>query len=390
MTGADLADLFLSLAAVAGVAVLAATIRARDAADPLNRRILFALSVTAVLFAGRAALTLTGWGGFALAIRVAAALIPLAALVVTEGLLRRHAPRWAKIAIGGGTPLALVAALWRSGPGLDADDLALMLFQIGGFAVAGALVIARDRASLSAAENRAAVRLAWSLVLLLPLGAVDFLGPMLGLPVRVAGLAVLALCWLAVSLGRAEAGPDGTLRRFLALVAAGGAAGLVLVPAGAPAFAGAVVLAALLVSAVAADAMSLRAEERSLSLLRHLAEGPEGQDAFLRGLLAHPAVEGAERVEGAALADFDPAVLARAFAGGPVARRGRATGDAAADEQVALLAERYGATHLLCLSADPPRLVVLAMPALAAGARAELELAAIARMARLMEAGHGR
>lgn len=105
MTAAALADLFLSLAAVAGVAVLAGVIRARDAADPLHRRFLFALSVTAVLFAGRAALTLTGWGGFGTMVRLAAALIPIAVLIVAEGLLRRHAPRWAKILIGGGTPV---------------------------------------------------------------------------------------------------------------------------------------------------------------------------------------------------------------------------------------------------------------------------------------------
>lgn len=384
MSGPAAADLFLSLAAVAGLAVLGAVLRSRDAADPLNRRLLFALAVAAVLFAGRAGLTLSGWGGFGTLVRLAAALIPLAVLIVTEGLLRRHAPAWAKILIGGGTLLAPVAALWRSGPGVDPDDLALMGFQIAGFAVAGWLVAARDRAGLSAAENRAAVRLAWSLVLLLPLGAVDFLGPLLGLPVQVAGLAVLALCWLAVSLGRAEAGPDdGTLPRLLVLGGAGAAATAALVAAGAPALAGAVVLAALLVSAVAADAMSLRAEERNLSLLRHLAEGPEEQGAFLRGLLAHPAIEGGALLMGADLADFDPAVLARAFAGGPVLRRGRTGGDAAADEQAALLAERYGATHLLWLSDDPPRLAVLAMPTLAAGARAELELAALARMARL-------
>lgn len=383
MTGFTI-DLFLSLAALAGLMAVDRTIRRRDPDDPVNRRFRFALAVAMALFAGRAALSVTGLGLFATLIRLSAALVPLAVLIVTEGLLRRHAPGWAKVLVGGGTLPAVLVALWPSGPAIDPEDLALMAFQIAGFLVSGWLVATRDRAGLSAAENRAVAGLGLSLLLFVPLAAADFLGPWLGLPVRVAGLAALALCWLAVTLGRAEAGADAA-RGLAAILGAGGAATLAIGGADWVAT-GAAVLAALLLAAVISDATALRVEEQSLSLLRLLSEEPAG---LLRALVAHPLVEGAVVVEGAALADLDPRVLRRAFAGAPVLRRGAAVAGTDEGETLRLLFDRYGATHLMLAGDDPPRVVALAMPVLATAPRAEAELAAVARMVRLAEGSDG-
>lgn len=390
---ATIAAVYLSLAALAGLAVVARSVTARGAWEPLNRRFLFGLRVTMALFAGRAALALTGVEAFRAVVLAAAALIPLAVLLLTEGLLRRHAPGWAKALVAvGGAVFVLLALV----PGAFVDPArlwALMGFQIAGFVIAGWLVAARDRASLTAAENRAVGRLALSLVLLVPLGAADYLMDHLGLPVQVSAIGVLVLCWLAVGLGRADAGYGGTLAAFGVMAGASLAAGAVLVlafglEAGAAVIAVAAVAAAVLLSGIVNDARSLAAEERSLTLLRQMAEaepGAGGPVAFLRGLQTHPAVEGAALIEGGSLADLDEGVLRRVFEGSPVLRRaGPPPGSAEEREHVAVLFERFEATHVLLAAERPLLLVALSMPSLAASPRAELELRAVQRMAALM------
>ena len=60
LAASDTANLFLSLAALAGVFILQSVICARDPWAPLNRRFLLGLRVMAMLFTGRALLILTG------------------------------------------------------------------------------------------------------------------------------------------------------------------------------------------------------------------------------------------------------------------------------------------------------------------------------------------
>jgi hypothetical protein len=89
-----------------------------------------------------------------------ASLIPLGALVVTEGILRRHAPRAAKIAA-----LAGVVLIGFGGAiGLESYTkpyaIILALFQLAGFAICAWLLAMRDRDTLMASENRSIGRLA--------------------------------------------------------------------------------------------------------------------------------------------------------------------------------------------------------------------------------------
>jgi len=83
----EIANLFLSLAAVAGVLILMAVISSRDPWAPLNRRFLFGLRVIAMLFAGRALFVFTGVEFFRFFILLGATLIPLSVLLLAEGLL---------------------------------------------------------------------------------------------------------------------------------------------------------------------------------------------------------------------------------------------------------------------------------------------------------------
>ncbi|RWF26316.1 MAG: hypothetical protein EOS64_01950, partial [Mesorhizobium sp.] len=86
------ADTITSLPSLLGLMIVIAVVSGRDPGDPLSRRFLFGLRVLAVLLACRILDWITGLGVFRLATIVAAGLLPLAALLLTEGLLRRHAP----------------------------------------------------------------------------------------------------------------------------------------------------------------------------------------------------------------------------------------------------------------------------------------------------------
>ena len=375
-------DLALSVAALAGLLILHQTLVARGRWDPLNRRFLFGIRVTILLFAARVLGPITGLAAFDRLVLFAAALIPLSVLVLTEGLLRRHAPRWIKAPVAVGTVGFAVLALF---PVTPVGLYALLGFQIAGLSAAGWLVLARETESLSAAENRAAGRLGLSLLLLIPLAVADFLSTPLGF--RPSGLGVLFLCWLALSLGRPEARHARALATLGLALAAGMVASLLVAvlwsASGPDAARGmAIILAATLLAAIATDARSLAGEEQSLSLLRLLAGGPDDREGFAAALADHPLVDGAVILSDDDLAELDDAVLSRLFAARPILHRDDDS-PAAPDEadHMAHLFARTDATHILRLARAPLVLMALAMPALSSSTRAELELAAVQRLA---------
>ncbi len=385
-----LTDLFLSMSALVGLGVLHHTITSRDVADPINRRFLFGVRVTMLLFAGRALVVVTGGHGFRALVLLAAALIPLAVILLAEGLLRRHAHPAAKLAVAVGTVGFAVLAFFPAGV-VDPDRLwGMLAFQVGAFVIAGWMIVQRDRTSLSQAENRMAVRLGLSLILLIPLAAADFLIVQVGLPVQVSPLAVLFLGWLAISLGRAQSGTVAMSGFLVVAVAAVLAGGLIAVLAGLDRSGAiqvtAICIAAMLAATVFNDASVLRAEARNLSLLRFLAGRGDDPVDFLRGLQSHPLVDGAVLIEGAALSDLDAPVLGRIFAAAPVLRRAAPPSlGGVEDDHIAHLFNRYAATHVLLVRVDPLLLIALSLPGLAASPVAELELQAVQRMAVLMQ-----
>ena len=387
-------NLFLSLAALAGLFIVQGVLSARDPWAPLNRRFLFGLRVLIVLFAGRALVVITGNDAFRLLVLLGAALIPLAVLLLAEGLLRRHAPLWAKTLIGGGTLVFGLSAFWWSSSIDPARLVALLVFQTGGLTLGGWLVLTRDKASLSTAENKMAERVALSLLLLIPMAAADFLVLYLGLPAQISSLGVLFMCWLVVSLGRSESQHRAPLVSFLVIVlAAGLSAGFVALMTGmnrdGAILSLAVILAAVMVAVLFIEARALRAEDRSQTLLRYLAED-RSPDAlsFLRGLQSHPLVGGAVVIDPAQLADLDATVLARIFAAAPVLRVADPPFTSGAEhDHIAHLFRLFDASHILIVDDGPLLLVALSMPALGLSQRAELELAVVQRMAWLMTRG---
>ena len=280
--------------------------------------------------------------------------------------------------------------LW---PGMTTDRVrlyALLAFQVGGLLAAGSMVLTRDTSSLSTSENRAVGRLGFSLILLIPLAAADFLSDVIGIPIQISGLGVLFLCWLSISLGRQEAGHRGALTGFAVVVgAAGVAATLLAIETGMDRdgiiMTLAVVLAAMLAASIYNEARALRSEEQSLSLLRQLAGSETDVTTYLRSLQGHPMVAGAAFIDGAGLADLDPTVLCHIFTTTPVLRRADPPFTTGAEgDHITHLFSRFDATHILLVRSDPLWLVALSMPTIMASDRAELELQAVQRMAALL------
>lgn len=386
--GAMWADLFLSVAALIGLGALHRSIAARGRWEPLNRRFIAGIRITMLLFAGRSLVILTGWGVFQPIIHLAAALIPVGVLLLTEGLLRRHAPWEIKAFVAGGAlVLGLLSFIPIISPPLKLNGL--LTFQIISLLACGWLVLFRDKASLSIAENRAVERLGFSLILLVPLATVDFLTVDMGIPVQASPLAVLFLCWLAIGLGRTEARHRASIASFGAVIGAAIAATVFVAlvwDMGRDDWlvAGAVILAAGAVGAIVNEARDQADKAQSLSLLRHLAQAEGDAVTFLRGLAAHPAVDGAVIVGEEIARDLDPATLARLFAKRPVLRRSEPLPDGEESDHAAHLFKRYAASHILWVSGTPLRLLALSMPSVAVASSTELELSAVQRVAALL------
>lgn len=386
-----LAEVYLSLAAVLGLLTLRWVLVSQDGWDPINRRFLFGVRVTIALFVGRLLQAGTGAEFFRVVELMAAGLIPLAVLLLTEGLLRRHAPFWVKIFVAGGTALFVITAFWYSDSIDPARLIGLLAFQMIGFYLSGWLILTRDRASLSAGENVTVARLGLSLLVFIPLGAADFLLIYWGLPIQFSALGVLILCWLAIGLSRAHAGHGLTLVQMGLTVGAsvivGGLIGLLV----ATDRDGVLVIIALIMStlflaAAVSDARNLQAEAQRIGLLRHMATARLDEPvAFLRDLQAHPLVEGAVILRDENLTDLDAAVIDRIFAVSPVLRKAAPPAlGAAADEHIAYLFDRYRATHIMRVAGDPRILVALSMPSLNISPNTELELEVVQRMAALI------
>jgi hypothetical protein len=218
MTPAVIADSIVNLCGAIGLGVAILTLYRRDASGPLTRRLLLTLGVIATLFFVRGA---AWWTGNALLDRVSlipAALVPLGALIVTEGVLRRHAPRLVKIAMAaGGIGLGLGGAL---GPQRFATLHALLLssFQLAGFATCGWLLAARDRSMLMASENRIINRLAVGAVIMIPFIVTDFRVLAPDIPVRLGALgALLVVTAILIAGGGAETRRQALLMTVLRL-----------------------------------------------------------------------------------------------------------------------------------------------------------------------------
>jgi hypothetical protein len=391
MTSGVIADSIVNLCGAIGLTVAMVTLHRRDARSPLTRRLLLALGVIATLFFVRGA---AWWSGNALLDRISlipAALIPLGALIVTEGILRRHAPRQVKIVIVlGGIGLGLGGAL-----GLERFAtlyfVLLSLFQLAGFATCGWLLAMRDRTTLMAAENRSIGRLAVGALIVIPFIATDFQVLAPDIPVRLGALgALLVVTAILIAGGGAETRRQALLMTALRLSSSAllGAAAAFVSPDvdGAQIMRfGAIAVSGVLTIGLMVDALRAYFESQVPGVLDSVAASPaRTRDQLIAELARHPIFESARRYRENELAAYDPPMLRDFLSTRRVLRRAEApwglpSSDPAVERAVSLMAAN-SATHLIILSHDPIDVIVLAVPVISADPATETALALVRRL----------
>lgn len=385
------ADSVVNLCGAIGLAVAAVMLHRRDPRGPQTARLVALLALVASLFLLRGIAWWTDNSTLDRISLIPAALIPLGALIVTEGLLRRHAHRRLKVAalVGGGV-LALAGAL---GP-VELENVhtaMLSAFQLAGFAVCAVLLIGRGRADLLAWENRAIDRVAFGAVLVIPFIITDFRVLAPDMPVRLGALgALLAVTAILIAGANDETQRQGVLLTVLRIV------GAALLGAAAAALSAdvdvaqlmrhcAVAVAGVLAIGLMGDALRAVLEARQPGVLDSIgASAATTRDALIVELARQPIFESARRYREADLAAYDPPLLRDFLAARRVLRRadapwGLAATDPAVERMVALMTARH-ATHVIVLSHDPVDLIVLAVSVISADPATETALALVRRL----------
>lgn len=384
-------DSVVNLCGAIGLAVAAVMLHRRDPRGPQTARLVALLALVASLFLLRGIAWWTDNSTLDRISLIPAALIPLGALIVTEGLLRRHAHRRLKVAalVGGGV-LALAGAL---GP-VELENVhtaMLSAFQLAGFAVCAVLLIGRGRADLLAWENRAIDRVAFGAVLVIPFIITDFRVLAPDMPVRLGALgALLAVTAILIAGANDETQRQGVLLTVLRIVGAAllGAAAAALsadVDAAQLMRHCAVAVAGVLAIGLMGDALRAVLEARQPGVLDSIgASAATTRDALIVELARQPIFESARRYREADLAAYDPPLLRDFLAARRVLRRadapwGLAATDPAVERMVALMTARH-ATHVIVLSHDPVDLIVLAVSVISADPATETALALVRRL----------
>ena len=391
MTSALIASAIVNVCAVIGLGVAMLALYRRDARSPLTIRFVIALGLVALLFLVRSAAWLTGSSLLDDISVIPAAAIPFGALIVTEGMLRRHAPRAIKLAvIVGAVVLGLGGAL-----GLGHFDtpyaIALALFQLGGFAACAFLFATRDRASLMASENRGIERMTIGAIIVLPFIVTDFAALMPEMPVRLGALgALLVVTAVLIAGSSAEERWHGVLLTMLRLgssVLLGLAAAFVAPDTDVAQIVRfcAVAVAGVLAIGLMTDTLRAYLESRAPGMLSSVAvSSATTRDQLIAELLRHPLFESARRIREDDLAAYDPLLLRNRLATHRILRRseapwGHPPDDPAVERLVSLLAAG-NATHLVVLSSDPVDILVLAVPVISADPATETAIALVQRI----------
>ena len=391
MTSGLIADSIVNLCGAIGLSVAMVTLHRRDPRSPLTRRLVLALGVIALLFLVRG---VAWWTGSVVLDRISlipAALVPLGALIVTEGILRRHAPRAVKLAVVvGGIALGLGGAL-----GLERFatpyGMSLSLFQLAVFAACGWLLATRDRATLMASENRSIGRLAVGLVAVIPFILTDFQVLAPDIPVRLGALgALLLITAVLIAGGGAETRRQALLMTALRLGSSAllGAAAACVSPdvdaAQITRFC-AIAISGVLTIGLMVDALRAHFEAQVPGVLSSVAASPaRTRDQLIAELARHPIFESARRYRESDLAAYDPPLLREFLSTRRVLRHPEApwglTSSDPAVERVASLMAANSATHLIILSHDPVDVIVLAVPVISADPATETALALVRRL----------
>ncbi len=383
-----IADVLVNLFGALGTLVVAYDLRRSDPHGPVTGRAVYALALIAALFLTRCLAWSTGSGFLIGIVDVLAATTPLVGLLVAEGLLRRHAPRWLKLAVLCGAVLVALFTIVPKVPPIVASMVELMVVA-GGFGAVGVFLWRRDRASLSAGENAAVRRVVIAMVLLVPLIATDFRSIWPDIPLRFGAVGALVVLFFAFGPGR-----NTSRERILALLIFLAIAGIFAYgyfstgagdDAGRAIRALAVGLCGLIFAALFSEVLGARSERsKPTDPLLAACTREQFADALRRHrLIGNALIMSEDEVAPLRHSGFDSLIAER-----PILRRAHAPwGRNARDdgvERAMSLFITYDATHVMRLSRQPMRLAIFALPQISSDVRAESELAAAQRIGELI------
>ena len=330
------------------------------------------------------------WGWlFSTTSHVAAALLPLSVLLLTEALLRRHSPAALKVFCAVGVvPLVLLAVLRINAIGFW-HIAALLAYQLIGLTAVVWFVLTRDRDSLAPAENQIIDRMALSFAVILPFLMTDYArGDSIELPVRLGGLAVLATCWLSIGVNRTGLQKRNIVWGFVVVVlmsVALSALFSMLTPLSLRTCVqiGAAFLAGVMLLAIWQAAIALHIEDGQIVALREIANATgHGPEAALSLVGRAAGAPDCVMLDEDKLADLDLTQLKDDFQQDPV----RHCVNDMNSEQVSWLFARYDATDVIALSLAPLRVVMLKTPEISRSDQSGTSLRAIQRVAAIVTA----
>ena len=392
MTPSVIADSIVNLCGAIGLCVAMVALHRRDSRSPLTRRLLAMLGVVAVLFLTRG---IAWWSDSLLLDRLSlipAALVPLGTLLITEGMLRRHAPWVIKlVAVVGAGLFGLGGAAGLEQFAVAPYSILLSLFQIAGFASCAWLMATRDRAALLASENRGIGRLAVGALVVIPFAVTDFRVLLPDFPVRLGALgALLVVTAVLIAGGGSETRRQATAMMLLRLSSSallGLAAACVSpgVDAAQMVRFSAIAIAGVLTIGLMTDTLRAFFEAQVPGVLNAVAASPaRTRDQLIAELSRHSIFESARRFRESDLAAYDPRVLGDFLSTRRVLRRAEVPwGGAAFDpavERLLSLMTANSATHAIVLSHDPVDLILLAVPVISADPATETALALLRRL----------
>lgn len=384
-----IADSFVTVAAVMGLVLFRHVLRSERTREGTTPRFIFAINVIIVMLVARLLQWFSGWDGFGVLTYIAACFVPLAVLLVTESVLRRHMPKVLKIVTLGGAVLLSLSTILNFAS--DVYLYALAIFQFVIFAWLAVLVARRDRLALSAAENVVVDRLAMSFLLLLPFAITDFRTELIDMPVRMSGIAILMFCWLAIGMRVRNTSQSEVM---VALVVTLGAlffsaitiANIADLTARASVQMCAVLICASLLARIIVNVRDIRSTQASDGLLAYVATASLADHAsFISGLQTSALTSGALVLSEDSLTDFDDRFRAR-FQTNPILRQKEAAdeGNAELSEQLDWFFRKYDATHAMLVARAPFQVMALNIPVLSQSDEVEHALSVAQRMAVLL------
>lgn len=314
----------------------------------------------------------------------------MAAVLLTEGLLRRHVPSLMKKTLLIVTPLLMLASLWPQSSSEPWLSALLYSWQIIVLAVCARLLRYRDADSLSGAENELINRISVSLLVILPLLLTDFAQLFEAIPIRSGALGILALCWLAIDGSTRAASVRSSMTRLALLILLAALVGMLVAASGAyptMSFSETVKIIAIvtgggLLLAIASDALNL--PSRNQNTLPHaLATGViDSHESLVARLDEYPLTDGARLIVESDPTDFDIDQLQSAFEQHTIMHRSELDPDAHdIDQQLDALCARYTASCLMTLSSEPLTVLALQTPSLGSTRAAEVDLTLNQRLA---------